>query len=264
MSRLKILAAAAVVGFAGPAQAQSADELAKKVSNPISSLISLPIQYNYDSGFGDGDGEQSYVNIQPVIPFSISENWNLISRTIVPVVNQSDFFLGDGSRTGLGNITQSLFFSPKEPTAGGLIWGVGPVLQIPTANNDVAPDQWGAGITGVALKQANGWTVGALANQVWSISDEDQFGESSKTFLQPFVSYTTKTATSYGINTEATYDWISEEWSVPINLTVGQIFMAGGQPLQLTGGVRYWADSPPGGADKWGARLILTFLFPKG
>lgn len=264
MSRLKILAAAAVVGFTGPAQAQSADELAKKVSNPISSLSSLPIQYNYDSGFGDGDGEQSYVNIQPVIPFSISENWNLISRTILPVVNQSDFFLGDGSRTGLGNITQSLFFSPKEPTAGGLIWGVGPVLQIPTASNEVAPDQWGAGITGVALKQANGWTVGVLANHVWSISDEDQFGESSKTFLQPFVSYTTKTATSYGINTEATYDWISEEWSVPINLTVGQIFMAGGQPLQLTGGVRYWADSPSGGPDKWGARLVLTFLFPKG
>jgi hypothetical protein len=258
-----LLAALTLVGLAGETQAKSADELAKKLSNPISSLISVPLQYNYNDGIGDGNGEQSYINIQPVIPFSIGENWNLISRTILPVVNQGNFFPGDEYKTGLGNITQSFFFSPKEPTKGGLIWGVGPVLQIPTVTNDIAPDQWGAGVTGVVLKQGNGWTVGALANHVWSISDEDEFGETSTTFLQPFVSYTTKKATSYSINTEAQYDWIAEEWSVPINLTVGQIIKAGGKPLQLTGGVRYWADSPPGGPEGWGARLVVTFLFPK-
>ncbi len=261
--KVALLTVMAVLGLAGVAQAQSADELAKKLSNPISSLISVPFQYNYNDGFGDGDGQQSYVNIQPVIPFSIGEDWNLISRTIIPVVNQGGFFPGDDYRTGLGNITQSFFFSPKEPTKGGLTWGVGPVLQIPTASNDIAPDQWGAGLTGVALKQSKGWTVGMLANHVWSISGEDEFGESSNTFLQPFLSFTTKKATSFGINTEATYNWISEEWSVPINLTVGQIIKAGDKPLQLTGGVRYWADSPPGGPEGWGARFAVTLLFPK-
>lgn len=254
----------AQVGSTRSAEAQSADELAKKLSNPISSLISVPFQYNYDDGFGDGDGQKTVINIQPVIPFSISENWNLISRTVLPVVSQGNFIPDYEDRSGLGNITQSFFFSPKEPTKSGLIWGVGPVLQIPTATDDMAPNQWGAGITGVALKQADGWTVGMLANHVWSIGKSDQYGESSKTFIQPFLSYANKTGTSYGLNTESVYDWEAEEWSIPINMTVSQIIKVGGMPVQLSAGVRYWAESPDGGPQDWGARLGVTFLFPKG
>jgi len=257
------LIAVGVVTSVQPAAAQSADELAKKLSNPVANLVSVPFQYNYNSGFGDGDGKQSYINIQPVIPFSIGEDWNLISRTILPVVNQSDFSDDYETKTGLGNITQSFFFSPKEPTKGGIIWGVGPVLQIPTSTDGIAPNQWGAGITGVALKQANGWTIGVLANHVWSIGKSDQYGDSSNSFLQPFVSYTTKQATSFALNTESTYNWESEEWAVPINMTVSQIIKVGGRPVQLTGGARYWADSPEGGPDGWGARLAVTYLFPK-
>lgn len=259
----KFILLMALAALPQTASAQSADELAKKLANPISSLISVPFQANYDDGFGDGDGEQTYINIQPVIPISISENWNLISRTILPVVNQNDFTDDFSSKTGLGNITQSFFFSPKAPTKDGLIWGVGPVLQIPTATDGIAPNQWGAGITGVALKQSNGWTVGILANHVWSIGKSDQYGDSSNTFLQPFLSYTTEKATSFSLNTESSYNWETEEWSVPINLMVAQIVKIGGQPVSLQGGVRYWADSPEAGPDGWGARLAVTYLFPK-
>jgi hypothetical protein len=168
---------AAPQGTAPASAASDGAALAKQLSNPIASLISVPLQFNYDDGYGDGSGEKRFVNIQPVIPISISPTWNVISRTMIPLVDQDDLAPGSGSQTGLGNITQSLFFSPKEPTAGGLIWGVGPVLQLPTATADVAPDQWAGGVTWVALLQSGPWTVGGLANHVWSISDEDRYGQ---------------------------------------------------------------------------------------
>jgi hypothetical protein len=246
----------------GMASAQSADELAKKLSNPVASLISVPFQLNYNSGFGDGDASQTYLNIQPVIPISLGENWNLISRTVLPVVSQ-DGFLPDGeSQLGFGTTTQSFFLSPKQPTQGGLIWGLGPAFNIPTATDGIADNQWGAGITGVALKQANGWTYGILANQIWSVTGDDRFGSYSTAFLQPFLSYTTPEATTFSINTESTYDWKDEVWTVPVNLTVGQLLKVGGKPLQVTAGVRYWADAPEGGPEGWGGRLVVTYLFP--
>lgn len=240
----------------------AADDLATQLSNPVANLISVPLQYNYNSGFLNGTADQSYINIQPVIPFSIGDNWNLISRTIIPVVSQDGFTTG-GSQNGFGNTVQSFFFSPKAPTSGGIIWGAGPVIQIPTNTDGLGADQWGLGLTGVALRQRNGWTVGALANHIWSVSNEDTYGHSSKSFLQPFTSYTTPGATTYGANIEATYDWEADEWSVPVNLTVSQLLTIGGRPVQIGAGVRYWADAPPGGPDDWGARLTVTYLFPK-
>lgn len=240
-------------------------KLAKQLANPISSLISVPFQLNNNSGYGPNDGGQWQLNIQPVVPFSLNENWNVISRTIVPFIsNDSD--MPGGSEAGLGDITQSFFFSPKAPTSGGLIWGVGPVFLLPTAAEDsLGADQWGAGLTGVVLKQQGPWAVGGLANHIWSFGNSDGNPDINATFVQPFVSFTTKKATSFVLNTESTYNWQTEEWSVPINFQVNQLVKLGGkQPAQIGLGVRYWAKAPDNGPEGWGLRLNFALLFPKG
>jgi hypothetical protein len=251
---------------AASAMADAAEELAKKTQNPVAALISLPLQLNYDDKIGpDRQGERWLLNVQPVIPFSIGEDWNLISRTILPLVSQKDVAPGAGSDSGIGDITQSFFFSPKQPTAGGWIWGAGPALLLPSGSEPrLTADKWGLGPTAVVLRQANGWTYGVLANHIWSVAGNEARNDLSVTFLQPFLSYTTRTYTTFGVNTESTYNWKTQEWSVPVNVVVQQLLKVGGQPISLQAGVRYWADSPSGaGPEGWGFRLAVTFLFPK-
>ena len=237
--------------------AGNADELAKKLSNPVAALISVPIQYNYDETFGV-DGHRHTLNVQPVIPVSTSEDWNLISRTIVPIISQADLMPGT-DQSGLGDIVQSVFFSPKAPTASGLIWGVGPAALLPTGSSDLSADTWAVGPTAVVLKQQGRWTVGALANHLEDISG---YVDISATFMQPFLSYSLGKGRTLGLNTESTYDWETEQWNVPVNLTYSKVTKIGSQLVSIGGGVRGYLEAPTGGPD-WGLRLVFTLLYPK-
>lgn len=262
---LPIALAASSVALAAATHASAQDaDLAKQLSNPVASLISVPFQFNYDSGYGPNDGDKVTLNIQPVIPISLNDDWNLISRTILPVIWQDDIAGPSGSQFGLGDTSQSLFFSPKAPGPGGIIWGVGPIFLLPTGTDTLLTgDKWGAGPTGVVLKQSGPWTYGMLANHIWSFAGPDARPDVNATFLQPFISYTTPDAWTFALNTESTYDWTGETWSVPINFMVAKLVKFGDQPVSLQAGVRYWAESPDSGPDGFGARASITFLFPK-
>lgn len=259
-----LLTGIAALGAPGLARAQDADELSRKLSNPVADLISVPIQANFDFGAGiDGDGAATTVNIQPVAPISISADWNMISRTILPVAYRD--YLPPGDETfGIGDITQSLFFAPKTPGENGVIWGVGPVFLIPTASDDVlGAGKVGIGPTAVALKQEGPWTLGALVNHVWSVAGNEDRADVNATFLQPFATYGLGKGRSITLNTESSYDWEGEQWTMPLNLSYSQVFKAGDQTMSFLVGGRYYVDGPVG-APEWGLRTALTFLFPKG
>lgn len=243
-------------------------KLAMQLQNPVAALISVPIQNNWDFGLGPAHAMKYTCNIQPVVPIGISEDWNLIIRTILPVIYQEALVnnpnapngLGE-SHSGLGNTTQSFFFSPKAPV-GGWILGAGPVGYYPTATeSQLGPGQWGAGPTIVALQQKNGFTYGVLANHIWSFTGWDH-QEVNATFLQPFFGYTTKTYTTFTLNTETTYNWVTHEATAPMNFMVQQLVKIGKMPVAFQAGYRYYVEKPDGGPD-WGLRFAITFLFPK-
>jgi hypothetical protein len=229
------------------AQAETAAELAKKLANPISSMISVPFQFNFTNGYGPNDnGKQMKMNVQPVIPISLNDEWNLISRTIVPVIKQRDFFQTPDSQFGIGDTLQSFWLSPVDPTPEGIIWGIGPVIYVPTAtDHKLGVGKWGGGPTVIALTQDGPWTVGALANHVWTLGGS----EINSTYVQPFLSYTTPDAWTYALNMEASHNWNTRDWSIPLIGSVSKLVDFSGQKVSFQAGGGYYVNSATNGAD---------------
>jgi len=265
MTIRNIIATALLIASVLPAASQEED-LAKKLSNPVAALISVPFQFNYDGRIGSrDDGGRATLNIQPVIPIPIGPDWNIISRTILPITSQWDVAPMSGRQFGLSDVTQSFFLSPKAPGPGGFIWGVGPVIRLPTATDDLlGAGRWALGPTAVVLKQSGPWTFGALANHAWSVGGSTRSGAGSVnvSFVQPFISYTTPDAWTFTLNSETTYDWANDKLTVPVNAVISKLIKVGGQPLSLFVGGRYNAISPQSGPKGLGVRAGITFLFP--
>ncbi len=238
--------------------------LAKKLQNPVSNLISAPFQNNFDFNLGpNDDGFRYTLNFQPVVPIPLGKDWGLIVRTIVPFIYQSDV-IPSTSQTGLSDITQSFFLKSNNFTLGGWIIAAGPVFLWPSATDDLlGSEKWGAGPTGILLKQQGGWTFGMLANHLWSYAGNSHRAYISSTFLQPFISYTTQTHTTFGVNAESSYDWRARQWTVPINVSISQLTKIGKLPVQFALGGKVYAEGPSGGPE-WGLRFTVTPLFPEG
>ena len=248
---------------AGSADETGSQELAKKLSNPISDLVSVPFQFNWENGVGPDNGLKTVLNIQPVVPFEISHKWNLIERWIMPYVSQPEYLQ---NASGLSDITFSSFFSPN--TGKSLIWGVGPVLTLPMSSDAaVGSGQWSAGPTFVVLKLQGDWIYGLLWNQQWSyatVSDRARVAV-NQGFFQPFIAWTRPSGVTVTLQSESIANWNAAEnstWTVPINLLVSKVTTLGPFPFSVQGGAGVYVASPDSGPD-WKLRAAFTLILPR-
>jgi hypothetical protein len=260
MKKIIIGAITLFTAFIFKAQAQDdAAELAKKLANPIASLISMPMQNNLDHGIGKTKGSRYTLNIQPVIPLSIGKNLNLITRTILPVVSQHNITGYGQSQSGIGDIVFSGFFSPKNGK-NGITWGAGPVILLPIGSSGLTVDQFGFGPTVVALKQTGGWTYGGLVNQIWGTKSAPKL---SQFYLNPFLAYNWKSGAGITAQLDWTHNWSSGKSNVFFIPMFSGLTSFGKQKVSLAVGPRINIAAPESVRSKFGIRAGLTLIFPK-
>lgn len=273
-----------LVALSTPAAGQQPndEELAKQSQNPIADLISVPLQSNFFSGAGFRHNKMIYVlNVQPVIPFNLSEEWNLITRIIMPVINQPNLSPSFGGTvpsttgTGLGDFNPSFFISPAKP--GELIWGVGPTFTLPTATDrDLGAGKWSMGPTGVVLRMGGPWVYGVLINNQWSVAG---WGDQAVNLmlLQWFLNYNFPGAFYLTTSPIITANWKAarggDVWTVPLGGGIGKLFRIGdvlpleGHPIaKLPMNIQlqaYGNVARPEFGPKWQLRFQIQFLFPK-
>ncbi len=243
---------------------KSAEELAKAAQNPVANMISLPFQNNTNIGIGTDDETQNIMNVQPVWPVSLNDEWNVITRTIMPIVSQPDIFTREGRVNGIGDTTFTAFLSPKD--SGALTWGAGPVFLLPTATDDtLGSDKWGAGISAVVLAMPGKWVVGSLVSNIWSIGGSAE-QEINLFTWQYFVNYNLDdgwyltTAPVITANWEADND---HRWTIPFGGGVGKLFKIGNQPVNAQISVYNNVVTPDDYGATWQIRAMVQFLFPK-
>ena len=244
-------------------QEVSAEELAKKLSNPVAALISVPFQNNTDVGIGQYNASRNTLNFQPVIPISLSPKLNLVTRYIIPFISQRNI-TGEGtSQNGLADAVVSAWFSPAK-AKNGMVWGVGPVFLLPIATDDIlGTKKWGVGPTALVLKQFNGWTLGALANQIWSFAGDAGRSDVNQMFVQPFMSYNWKSGAGLGLMSEITQNWTSSTTSVYIIPSITAVTKLGSQIVSLVIGPRFQVAAPEGTNADFGVRAAVILVFPK-
>ncbi len=271
------LALLLITALVDPARASEADgggiikagedeseELAKAAQNPVANLISLPFQNNTNFGYGPRDKTQNSLNIQPVWPFEITENWNLITRTIVPIVSQPGLSSGQDRETGLGDITFTGFLSPSG--SGKVTWGAGPIVLFPSAtDNRLGADKWGLGPSIVVLAMPGNWVVGSLFSNLWSVGGSGNEDVNLFTW-QVIANYNLSDGWYLTAGPIITANWeakSSDEWTVPVGGGFGKIFRIGSLPPMNARIQGFYNAAKPDISGRWSMQVQLQLMFPK-
>jgi hypothetical protein len=251
--------------FAQEDHGASAGDLAKAAQNPIADMISVPLQSNFNFRVGPHDQLQYVLNIQPVVPVTLNEEWNLITRWITPVISQPPLTVTGDREFGLGDINPSFFFSPKQPTHG-IIWGIGPTAVFPTGTDKtLTAGKYSLGPTFVALTIEGPWVLGVLVNNVWSVAGKSSRDSVNAMTLQPFVNYNFPGGWYLTSSPIITANWETgqgDRWTVPVGGGFGRVFKIGSQPVNMQLAAYYNVARPTGAAD-WQLRAQVQLLFPK-
>ncbi len=258
------VAALLMLAVSAMGQEVSEEELAKATQNPVGDLISVPFQNNMIFRTGPDEELMNVLNIQPVWPLNFNEDWNIITRTILPIVSVPGFGPDDDGATGLGDVVITAFLSPAEP--GELIWGAGPVFSLPLATKDgIRTDKWGFGPSAVVLKMNGPWVYGGLFNNIWSFAGDADMPDMNQMLLQPFVNFNMPGGWYLVSAPIITANWKADSgntWTLPIGGGVGKIFRVGQLPLNGTVQGYYNLERPEYAGESV-LRLQLQFLFPK-
>jgi hypothetical protein len=261
---IALLTLLSVASIASAAEEESATELAKKTQNPVSDLISVPFESDFNFNTGAKDKTVYVLNVQPIIPFQLNENWNLITRTILPIINAPSLFSGQGSAFGLGDINPSFFFSPAKE--GAFMWGIGPTFTLPTATDSkLGSDRFSMGPAAAALTIQGPWLAGVLVNNQWSITGWGDHPAVNQMLLEPFVNYNFGSGWHLSSEFIMTADWeakAGQRWTVPLGDGLGKLFRLGKLPIDTTLEA-FWNVEHPAYAADWQLRFRVTFLLPR-
>jgi hypothetical protein len=242
---------------------KSTEALAKAAQNPVANVVSVPFQFNSNFNVGPFHQPQGVLNIQPVIPITLNEDWNLITRVITPVIAQPRFSPTGGREFGLGDMNPTFFLSPAKP--GEIIWGIGPTFLLPTATDkNLGNSRWGAGPGVVVLTIKGPWVIGALANNIWSFASTGAGANVNQFLVQPFVNYNFPHGWYLTSSPIITANWLAKgaKWTVPVGGGFGRLFKVGDQPVNMQLAAYYNAVTPKGGAN-WQVRFTVQLMFPK-
>jgi hypothetical protein len=259
--------------LSGPTAQAGDGDLQAAAQNPVANLISLPFQNNLLFGVGPNDEIVNVLNIQPVIPFALSDEWNVITRTIAPLIyvpstvaglDVLPMGVGTGTEFGLGDINFTAFVSPASP--GAVVWGVGPSVNLPTATDSLlGSEKVSIGPSVVVLAQPQPWTVGALARQLWSVAGDDDRADVNQFLIQPFVNYNLADGWYLVSAPVLTANWDApsgQRWTVPVGGGVGRLFRVGKLPVNASLQTYYNIERPTLGPE-WAIRFQVQFLFPR-